>query len=210
MATLTALAAPRVKVVTWVAGGLALAFCVMQFIRPGLTNFHGTDPRAAVRLRLIKRFLLAVALASGICGCAGEQPNVSASMNQSASLVGELPANPLGWKVITSNINRSLSTMSVLYNVHLAVLYARTHSKPKLSERCDPVIRDVERAQSPRAEIPCQVKSVEYVFVHAAADAPSHSYQRYEGAPVKSSAERSPDMDGRAAYTFSLRATVMP
>ena len=53
---------------------------------------------------------------------------MTGTFNQSAGLVGDLPANPLGWRVI-SVIDPATGTMSTLYGNDLAVEYARTHSQ---------------------------------------------------------------------------------
>ena len=61
-------------------------------------------------------FLPSILIALSMSGCSGNGPKISAEMNQSASLAGEFaagsPANPLKWKVITSESSKTDSTMS--------------------------------------------------------------------------------------------------
>jgi len=96
---------------------------------------YRTDWRPTVRPQVAKIFLHGFAFltvfALGVFGCAGEKPKVSASLNQTASLMGELPANPLAWRVITSSASRNDSTMSTLYGNDVAVQYARANSDHK-------------------------------------------------------------------------------
>src|SRR6202522_1189474 len=62
-------------------------------------------------------------------GCSGAKTKILATINQSASLDGPLPANPLQWKIITSEINKADFTMSTLYGNDIAVGYARANSQ---------------------------------------------------------------------------------
>ena len=78
-------------------------------------------------------FLPLILIALSMSGCSGNEPKVSAEINQNASLAGEfvagLPANPLQWKVITSEVSQTDSAMATLYGNDLAVQYARTHAQ---------------------------------------------------------------------------------
>jgi len=58
-----------------------------------------------------KTYLLGVVLLVSIFGCSGDEARISATMNELATLVGELPANPLQWKVITSAVSPGDSTI---------------------------------------------------------------------------------------------------
>lgn len=68
--------------------------------------------------------LIAAILAIGSWNCGGSAA-VTASINERADLTGNLPANPLQWKVITSFIDKPASTMSILYGNDVAARYAR-------------------------------------------------------------------------------------
>jgi hypothetical protein len=151
----------------------------------------------------------------GILGCSSGEPRISAITNKSAPLVGQLPANPLAWRVITSMIDRTDSTMSTLYGNDLAVGYIRTHSQHDYPAGSVLSLITWAQQEDPRwfgARIPATVKSVEFVTVSTAADgSPSYSYTKYEGAPLKeSSAPGSATGKERAAYLVSQRAAVMP
>jgi len=143
--------------------------------------------------------LLALLGSLVLFGCAGNKPAVSAEFNRAAALVGQLPANPLQWKVISSAIDSRSSTMSTLYGNDLAVLALVIWAQ----------------AEDPRwfgAKIPAQVKSVEFLTI---SDAPQghrlYSYRKFEGTPLQqSAAEQGTVPSARSAYLLSQRAAVMP
>ncbi len=159
--------------------------------------------------------LLSFILPLSILGCSGDEPRISATFNQSASLVGTLPANPLQWKVITSMIVRTDSTMSTLYGNDIAVGYVRTHSQHDYPAGSQLSLVTWTQQEDPRwfgAKIPEAVKSVEFVTVGSAQDGrPSYSYLKYEASPLqKSVTQESPTPNERTAYLLSQRAAVMP
>lgn len=131
---------------------------------------------------LLSTFLL------NMFGCAGAETKILATINQSASLVSQLPANPLQWKIITSAINKADSTMSTLYGNDPAVSYARANSRHNYPTGSVLSLVTWTQREDDRwfgAKIPDQVKSVEFVFVDAAGDGrQSYSYQEYEGRPL--------------------------
>jgi Cytochrome P460 len=159
--------------------------------------------------------LLGMVLTLTIFGCAGDEAKISATFNQSASLAGELPANPLQWKVVTSAVNKEDSTMSTLYGNDLAVRYARTnaqHNYPSGSVLSLVTWTQMEDSRRFGANIPDRLKSVEFVFVRGSADGRSlYSYEQYEGTPLKRvSAQEGLTPNDRAGYLLSQRAAVMP
>jgi hypothetical protein len=159
--------------------------------------------------------LFSTILALNILGCSGNDPRISATFNQSASLVGALPVNPLQWKVITSMIDRANSTMSTLYGNELAVGYVRTHSQHDYPVGSQLSLVTWTQQEDPRwfgASIPEAVKSVEFVTIGSAQDGrPSYSYLKYEGSPLQKSVTQESAMPNeRAAYLLSQRAAVMP
>jgi hypothetical protein len=158
-------------------------------------------------------FLFAIIISLGIFGCSGNEPRIVATANQSASLVGQLPANPLQWKVISSMIDGPDSTMATLCGNDIAVQYVRTHSTHDYPPGSVISLVTWTQQEDPRwfgARIPATVKSVEFVAVDAAADgSTSYSYTKYEGAPLKRSLGPVTG-DERAAYLLSQRAAVMP
>jgi hypothetical protein len=160
-------------------------------------------------------FILGLVLSLSLIGCAVDEPKISAEFNQSASLAGQLPANPLQWKVITSSIDRAGSTMSTLYGNDLAVGYARTssqHDYPVGAELSMVTWTQTEDARWFGAMIPAEVKSVEFVAVESAPDGTrSYSYQEFTGVPLKMAfTQQSLTPSDRTAYLLSQRAAVMP
>jgi len=165
-------------------------------------------------VKLIKAFLVTLV---SLCmfGCSADEPKISATFNQAATLVGDLPANPLQWQVITSSANKADSTMSTLYGNDAAVKYARTtsqHDYPGGSVLSLVTWTQREDERWFGANIPDQARSVEFVSVTVSADGrPSYSYEDYEGTPLK----RMPPSNGtptndRVSYLLSQRAAVMP
>jgi len=148
-------------------------------------------------------------------GCASDGPKITATFNQGAALVGELPMNPLAWRVISSAIDPGSGTMSTLYGNDAAVTYARTHSQhdfPAGSALSLVTWTQMEDARWFGAKLPSQVKSVEFVTVTATQNgAPQYSYEAYTGNPLKKAQDRPygapPD---RIAYLLSSPAAVMP
>ncbi len=150
-----------------------------------------------------------------LASCSNEGAPVSPSLNQNASLVGKLPANPLPWKVISSELNTNDATMSTLYGNDAAVQYARTHAQHEYPTGA--ALSRVSWAQMPDdrwfgAKIPDHVKSVEFVFVQQdAGGSKSYSYEKYEGAPLGlSTAQQGFTPNQRSAEMLSQRAAVLP
>jgi Cytochrome P460 len=159
--------------------------------------------------------VLAIVFALAMFGCSIDEPKITATTNQIASLVGELPANPLQWKIITAALNREDSTMSTLYGNDAAVQYARTHSQHNYPSGAVLSLVTWTQQDDPRyfgAKTPAQVKSVEFVTVAAGPDgSTSYAYERYEGTPLMmSTTEQSLTPSARAAYLLAQRAAVMP
>lgn len=159
--------------------------------------------------------VLAIVLALTMFGCAIDEPKITSTTNQTASLVGDLPANPLQWKVITSALNREDSTMSTLFGNDAAVQYARANSQHNYPNGAVLSLVTWTQQDDPHyfgAKIPAHVKSVEFVTVAAGPDGnTSYAYERYEGTPLKmSTTEQSLTPIARAAFLLAQRAAVMP
>jgi hypothetical protein len=169
--------------------------------------------------RCLVGLLIVLVLMPGMVGCSADQPKVSAEINQQASVAGEfaaaLPANPLQWKVITSEISKMDSTMSTLYGNDLAVQYARRHTQTGYPAGSVLSMVTWSQQEDPRwfgARIPAAVKSVEFVDIEATPDGrPSYSYQNFEGTPLKRLLDLSAQSSSeRTAYLLSQRAALMP
>jgi hypothetical protein len=154
-------------------------------------------------------------MATCTSGCAGADPRTMATFNDGAALVGELPSNPLSWGVITSSFSPNDVTMATLYGNDVAVGYARTHVQhdyPAGSEISLVTWTTREDSRWFGANIPSQVKSVEFVAVSAGRNGDSqYSYEAYIGNPLKkTTAQPYGTPPERIAYLFSNRAAVMP
>jgi hypothetical protein len=150
-----------------------------------------------------------------ISGCSDQNPRVTTRLNQEASLIGNLPSNPLQGKVITSWIDKPNSTMSTLYGNDPAVQYARSNSEqhyPSGSSLALVTWRQKEDDRWFGARIPATPQSVEFVTVESTPDhKPWFSYQQFDGSPLaKHSAQEGPTPNDRAAFLLSQRAAVMP
>lgn len=151
----------------------------------------------------------------GPTSCSKQNPLVATTLNERASLAGDLPSNPLRSGVITSAVNQRDSTMWTLFGNDLAVKYARTNSGHDYPAGSMLSLVTWEQQEDRRwfgGEIPGLPKSVEVVTVSTGAEhRPSYLYQRFEGAPLKkvSTLELATPSE-RAAYLLSQRAAVMP
>jgi Cytochrome P460 len=161
-----------------------------------------------------KIFLFGMVLELGLLACAGNERSISATRNRGAALVGELPANPLQWKVISSQASLADSTMATLFGNDLAIEYVRANSQHNYPNGSALALVTWTQREDDRwygAKIPAQARSVEFVFVSAAADGhPAYSYQKFEGTPLKKTSAQEQVGKDRLAYLLSQRAAVMP
>lgn len=159
--------------------------------------------------------LLGTALLLGVLGCTQQNSRVTTRLNQSAALAGNLPYNPLQWKVITSAIDQKSATMYTVFGNDEAMQHARTNTQPDYPAGSVISLVTWNQQEDPRwfgGKIPSAPRSVEFVAVGVTADHhPSYAYQDFEGTPLKKiSAQESQTADGRTAYLLSQRAAVMP
>ena len=160
-------------------------------------------------------YVACVALSVCLAGCAGNTTQISATLNESAALTGDLPMNPLAWRVISSMVDPQNGTMSTLYGNDAAVHYARTHSQHDYPPGAVLSVVTWTQIEDPRwfgANIPSQPKSVEFLIAEAAKNGkPQISYQLYTGSPLKQAAEPQPTAAReRTEDILSRRAAVMP
>jgi hypothetical protein len=158
---------------------------------------------------------MAFVLFLSLGACSTETPNVTATFNQAASLSGNLPANPLQWKIITSVLDTNDSTMSTLYGNDVAVQYTRTHAEHDYPDGSTLALVTWAQIDDPRwfgAKIPSQVKSVEFVSVRGAdGDKTPYAYVKYEGSPLKmATLQEGLKPNERTEFLLSQRAAVMP
>ena len=159
--------------------------------------------------------LVCIPIALSLFGCSNDTPQFKATINQTASLTGELPADPLQGRVISSSINRTDSTLSTLYGNDVAVNYARSHAQhdyPNGSVLSLVTWKERDDDRWFGAKMPDQPKSVEFVFVAATLDGhTSYSYQKFEGSPLKKVVSQDGAMPNEPALALlSQRASVLP
>ena len=167
-----------------------------------------------MRPLLRKAFYFGMIVALGLLGCASNKRSVSAKRNRGAALVGELPANPLQWKVITSEASAADSTMATLFGNDLAIECVRSNSQHDYPNGAALALVTWTQQEDERwygGKIPGPAKSVEFVFVSAAADGrAAYSYQKFAGTPLKQISAQEQAGNERLAYLLSQRAAVMP
>lgn len=159
--------------------------------------------------------LLALVCALGLLGCSSHPPAGAPTLNQGAKVIGDLPINPLSWRVITSLADKTSSTMSTLYGNDLAVDYARTHPDSRYPDGSVLALVTWAQQNDPRwfgAKIPAHVSSMEMLTIGALPDGhATYSYLEFTGTPLKqSSAEQTATPSGRALFLLSQRAAVFP
>ncbi len=168
------------------------------------------------RSRTNRAALLSAVFTLLLAGCASDvNPRVATRPNNDAALTGDLPVNPLQWKVITSAIDKQNSTMYTLFGNDVAVQYARTHAQHDYPAGSTLSLVTWSQQEDPRwfgGNIPSAPKSVEFVAVALGPDKkPTYVYQEFEGSPLKkTSSQESTAPDGRSAYLVNQRAAVMP
>jgi hypothetical protein len=168
-----------------------------------------------MKMRVQGTLLMVPLFSFVLFGCSANEPKISAESNQAASLTGDLPENPLQWRVISSSIDPAASTMSTLYGNDTAIGYARTnaqHDYPAGAVLALVTWTQTEDLRWFGAKLPAQAKSVEFVTVAQTTPVQrSYFYQKFEGTPLKqSSTEQGTTPTERAVYLLSQRAAVMP
>jgi hypothetical protein len=166
-------------------------------------------------------FFIALLLLT-MTGCSEKRTDPSNLINKEASPPGNLPFDPLQWKVISSFINRRDSTMSVLYGNDLAVTHARTmgtSAYPPGSILSLITWKQKDDAHWYGAMIPGQIKSIEFVDVKAASSGQlsnfsqdqEGAYHDYEGVPLQEiTVSDSSTLNARINFILSQKAAAMP
>ncbi len=161
----------------------------------------------------MKSIAVLVALASlTICGCNTPKPE-PASTNQQAALTGQLPYNPLAWKVVTSSVNHGNSTMSTLYGNDTAIAYARSTADSAYPAGSVLALVTWAQRDDPHwfgAKIPASPQSVEFLSFFAQSGQ-QPAYDVYRGSPLTRAGTINPDdAVRRVVYISTQRAAVMP
>lgn len=152
------------------------------------------------------------ALLLGAAGCSRENPRVATRFNEGASLQGDLPLDPMKWRVITSAIDHRDATMFTVFGNDAAIAHEKMRDYPAGATIALVTWTQQEDPRWFGGNIPKSVKSVEMVTVSAGADSKrAYRYESYAGSPLKKVAmTESAEPAGRAAYLLGLRAAVMP
>jgi hypothetical protein len=163
-----------------------------------------------MKIRVASAILLVL-----LAGCSAPNPRAVTTPNHAAELRGNLPADPLLWRVITPEINRSQSTMSTLVGNDLAVDYARTHADANYPTGSVLALVTWSQQEDTRwfgANIPSDPRSVEFLTVSNGPDhKPFYAYRSYKGAPLTvAQSQDSPTPQGRTAWLLAQRAAVLP
>jgi hypothetical protein len=149
-----------------------------------------------------------------LTGCSPANFRVMTRLNERAALTGNLPADPLRWRVITAGVDPRAATMFTLFGNEPAVQRARSSSSqvyPKGSILALATWKQQEDNRWFGGRIPDRLMSVEFVDVQTAANgSPLNLYRVYKGFPLKEATDLKNQADQRMAYVLSLRAAVMP
>lgn len=163
-------------------------------------------------MNILCLFVIATLLA--LAGCSGPNSRVETKLSANATLTGDIPVDPLQWRVITSGVDPRSSPMFTLFGNEAAIQYSRTSTARNYPDGSVFALVTWQEQEDSRwfgGKIPAQVKSVEFVDVRTPQDGnPPNSYRGYEGFPLKETPSLKSQMDGRVAYVLSMRAAVMP
>jgi hypothetical protein len=123
---------------------------------------------------------------------------------------GDVPSNPLGWKLITLGANRPESTLFALFGNDRAVEYARTssgHDYPSGSVLTLVTWTQADDDNWFGGRIPGAPKSVEYLTIGTRGE---YSYEAFEGTPLRRVSAEGETPAKRAMSLAGLRAAVVP
>ncbi len=149
-----------------------------------------------------------------LAGCSATNSRVVTRLNADAALAGNIPNDPMQWRVITSGVDPGNSTMFTLFGNDAAVRYARTNTARAYPESSALALATWHQQEDSRwfgGKIPAQVTSVEFVEIGVPASGMlSTLYRAYKGSPLQESAIPKTEAEQRTTYILSLRAAVMP
>jgi hypothetical protein len=149
-----------------------------------------------------------------LAGCSAPNPRVETRLNANAALTGDIPVDPLQWRVITSGVDPRNSTMFTLFGNDAAIQYSRISTARNYPGGAVLALVTWQQQEDSRwygGKIPAQLKSVELVDARASDDGRLlNLYRAYEGSPLRETTRLKSQADGRPTYLFSLRAAVMP
>jgi hypothetical protein len=136
--------------------------------------------------------------------------------NGLAALPGNLPVQPLTWRVITSSLDRAQGTMSTLFGNDLAMTHVRTDAQSPWPPGAQVALVTWKQQEDKHwfgARIPGAPVSVEVVTVSPPAqpDAPAgYVYESYAGTPLAKQTADDAATAPRAFAIMGMRAAVLP
>jgi len=160
-------------------------------------------------------WILGVVYLLGLLGCSEPKRFAPAPFNQAAALTGEMPYDPLHFKVLTSAVSRKDSSIYTVFGNDRAIEYARSHLQGDYPVGSVISLVTWKQKGDPHwfgGLIPGQAASVEFVIVEAGANQiPQYVYVEYRGTPLKKMTSQ-PEMlpSDRAAYLLAQRAAFLP
>jgi hypothetical protein len=143
-------------------------------------------------------------------------PGSSEVFNGLAALPGDLPVQPLQWRVITTSVNREIASMSELLGNDLAITHARTDAQSPWPAGAQVALVTWKQQEDKHwfgANIPGEPVSAEIVTVSPPAqpDAPAgFIYEAYSGSPLTKQATDAAATAPRAFAIMAMRAAVLP
>jgi hypothetical protein len=164
-----------------------------------------------MRARMMMATVAALVLLT--TGCSHPTPTERDLFNVDAALPAGLPAQPLGWRVITSSIDRKHHTMATLFGNDVAVQSARSRTG-SVTYPVGATLALVTWVQKDDghwfgARIPQRFVSMELVTVAAGADGKAAAkYERFD--PDGRSASGSDQDAAREETIMTERASFMP
>jgi hypothetical protein len=161
-----------------------------------------------------KHVLALAVVAVSLAGCRAKQPAETDLLNTAAKLPAGLPVDPLGWRVVTTVVDRAQGTTATLTANEQALPFAGTGEYPAGSELALVTWAEREDPHWFGARIPGEFVRLELVTVKAGADGKtSQEYRVFEGAPAREialSGDGERRFIGHKAAILKMRAAEMP
>jgi hypothetical protein len=135
-------------------------------------------------------------------------------MNTDATLAGDIPFDPLKWRVITSGVDANHTTMFTVFGNDAAIQHARSNATPDYPNGSVIALALWSQQEHRRwvgGRVPAQPVSVEFVEIGTLINGKRSSvYRAYNGVPLTAAMTPQSHAENRTAYILSLRAAVMP
>ncbi len=131
------------------------------------------------------RYLLVIACSIILAACSVTNPRIVTRMNVNAALTGDIPFDPLKWRVITSGVDANHATMFTVFGNDAAIRHARSEATPDYpagSVIALALWRQREHRRWVGGRVPAQPVSLEFIEIQTLANGQASSaYRMYEG-----------------------------